>query len=124
MMNHLNYIGVNDMTDVYAATNKFVEAINVQLDASINKDMRHVSERYSVVSAKAGQSYIKLTKTSGGSNSAFAFIIINDNKMGKSGDILKAASWAAPAKHARGNVFSDTKGMEAVNCYGHINYMK
>lgn len=31
------------------------------------------------------------------------------------GDVLKSASWKAPAKHARGNIFSDDNGL---NCMG------
>ncbi len=35
----------------------------------------------------------------------------------KAGDVMKPASWKAPAKHARGNVF-DESGIECVNHYG------
>jgi hypothetical protein len=34
------------------------------------------------------------------------------------GDILKAASWKAPAKHARGNVFDGNWGIGSVGVYG------
>jgi len=40
------------------------------------------------------------------------------------GEIFKAAGWAAPAKHARGNINSETNGMEAFNVDGTIKYLK
>lgn len=40
------------------------------------------------------------------------------------GDILKPASWRAPAKHARGNIFSDQFGMEAIDENGFVKYLK
>jgi len=39
------------------------------------------------------------------------------------GNILKAASWNAPAKHARGNITNEFGGMTSVGPYG-ANYMK
>ncbi len=43
----------------------------------------------------------------------------------KEGDILKAATWKAPAKHARGNVFSPTNGAEAISAGGSsIRYLQ
>lgn len=32
----------------------------------------------------------------------------------ETGDVFKPASWKAPAKHARGNIYSDQNGMEAI----------
>lgn len=40
------------------------------------------------------------------------------------GDILKPASFNAPAKHARGNVSSLAHGMEAISNQGFVNYLK
>ena len=52
---------------------------------------------------KNGQKYIKVTND----NSVKAFIVKSDNGKFKSGDILKPASWKAPAMNsARGNVLS------------------
>jgi hypothetical protein len=44
-------------------------------------------------------------------HSAHAFIDSN-------GDVLKPASYKAPAKHARGNIFDDANGMRYVSAYG------
>jgi hypothetical protein len=46
------------------------------------------------------------------SSRAFAFIDVTN------GDILKPATWRAPAKHARGNVFDDDYGMSHMTPHG------
>ena len=49
-----------------------------------------------VITVKFGRKYAKLLSNNGGSVWAFVDMI--------TGDLLKAASWATPAKHARGNI--------------------
>jgi hypothetical protein len=44
--------------------------------------------------------------------SAHAFVDI------ATGDVLKPASWAAPAKHARGNIFDEHNGLGSMGPYG------
>lgn len=39
------------------------------------------------------------------------------------GDVLKAAGWKAPAKHARGNIFAEDGGFGALTPYG-VNYLR
>lgn len=34
------------------------------------------------------------------------------------GDVLKAAGWKAPAKHARGNIFDDKNGLGSMGPFG------
>jgi hypothetical protein len=51
-----------------------------------------------------GKKYIKITKHNHGS--VWGFVVKEDGPKFRKGDILKAASWAAPATNtARGNVF-------------------
>ena len=67
---------------------------------------------------KKGKRYIKINRknVSGSGLSVFAFI---DAKKGNTyGDILKPASWRAPAKHARGNVFDGNHGISSVGVFG------
>jgi len=60
--------------------------------------------KYSVEFVK-GSKFIKVVSVSWGSRSAHSFICVKPNGEFKFGDILKAASWASPAKNfARGNV--------------------
>ena len=52
------------------------------------------------LSIEEGKRYIRLVKFDGVSRSAYCFVDMTN------GDILKAASWKAPAKHARGNIYN------------------
>lgn len=58
---------------------------------------------------REGGRYVKITQNSG---SVFLFV----DKA--NGDILKAATWSAPAKHARGNIFDKASWKNAVTAYG------
>lgn len=40
------------------------------------------------------------------------------------GDIFKPATFAAPAKHSRGNINSSQDGMEAIDESGFVKYLK
>jgi hypothetical protein len=62
----------------------------------------------------------------GGSVYAFVAKVDNETKaLGtvRAGDILKPASYAAPAKHARGNILDATQGMGCMTVYG-PNYLR
>lgn len=59
-----------------------------------------------------GRKYAKIASVCRGSHSAWAFIDLTN------GDILKPASWAKPAKHARGNILAEDHGVSAVGPYG------
>lgn len=65
-------------------------------------------EEYTTLSVKSGRKYIKLIHN----HSVWAFV----NK--ENSDILKPASWAAPAKHARGNINDDFNGMGGITVHG------
>jgi hypothetical protein len=74
-----------------------------------------------------GRSYTKLVKEDDGghgSKSVYCFVRKSENASKGSlvGDILKAASWSAPAKHARGNIFNENR-MDAVTQFGAV-YMQ
>jgi len=70
--------------------------------------------------SKKGKKYIKISKVernaTGGSVEAFIDM--------STGDIFKPASYSAPAKHARGNIFSDDNGMEAIDAEGDVRYLR
>ena len=42
----------------------------------------------------------------------------------ETGDIFKAASWKAPAKHARGNIYTPEGIVDALTADGHVRYMR
>jgi len=67
-----------------------------------------------VLTVKKNKKYWKVITTPkvGAGGSVFAFInTIN-------GDVLKAASFKAPAKHARGNIFDKMNGLGSMGPYG------
>lgn len=74
-----------------------------------------------VLSFEAGSRYIRIWSRSQEldkvtdrpiNSSAHAFI---DRT---TGDVLKPATWKAPAKHARGNIFDDKNGLGSMGEYG------
>lgn len=58
-----------------------------------------------------GKRYVKIVKQDISQRSVYAFVDTTN------GDILKAATWKAPAKHARGNIFSENP-MKDMTAYG------
>jgi hypothetical protein len=64
------------------------------------------------VTTKFGTKYVRIFKRKYGQESIACFIDM------RNGDILMAATYKAPAKHARGNIFSDQCGMEAMDEFG------
>ena len=67
-----------------------------------------------------GSKFMKLHDdgSTGGGSRVIGFINRN------TGDIMKAASWKIPAKHARGNVLNEDNGLSALNGMGSIRYLK
>ena len=59
-------------------------------------------------SYKFGRRHAKIIKT----GSVHYFVDLEN------GDVLKAASWKVPVKHARGNIFDDNNGLEMMNWTG------
>lgn len=57
---------------------------------------------------KIASKYIKVIRE----GSVYCFINTSN------GDVLKAASWAAPAKGARGNIYNADYGVSACTAYG------
>ena len=65
-----------------------------------------------------GKKYFKIIKKNRVGTSASIHSFVNK----ENGDIYKASSANAPAKHARGNIFNDN-GASALNCY-QVKYLK
>jgi len=65
-----------------------------------------------------GKKYARIVTEDHGSRSVKCFVDLS------SGDILKAASWQAPAKHARGNIFDESKGLDAIDKHGFVKYLR
>ena len=92
----------------------FDSALNRLLD-NIHKDYQGWSSRieYSSgservdITIKPGRKFIKIIRD----NSVWGFVAKSDGTHKgvpmKTGDVLKAAGWASPAKHTRGNIFDN-----------------
>ena len=64
------------------------------------------SEFFSNLSVEEGRKYLKVVKDTGNQKIVWGFIVKEDDNKFRKGDILKAASWSAPARNkARGNIF-------------------
>jgi hypothetical protein len=87
--------------------NFFKGVIKIYTDY-MNETFPDSSVPYDEFTYKNNRKYIKVIR--GGSVHCFV------NK--ENGDVLKAAGWKAPAKHARGNIFDDNNGLGSMNPYG------
>jgi hypothetical protein len=94
----------------------FDEALNNFFVLLRERDEKHTLENYSTLSPNEwdisfGRKYVKIIRGS----SVYAFIEIS------TGNIYKSASWSAPAKHVRGNIYNDNP-LTGTGVYG-VNYV-
>lgn len=66
-----------------------------------------------------GRRYDKVTRAYGSSQGRSAHCFIDRTN----GDVLKTESWKKPAKHARGNIYDASNGVDAMGVYG-ARYLK
>jgi len=96
---------------VIDGTLKYIEHLKKDYEnwgnVSLNNNTEMIKEFADGLGFSEGQKYIKVTKDF--DSSVHSFIVNTDkDKKFKKGDILKAASWKAPARNfARGNVLRD-----------------
>jgi|ERR1019366_1818082 hypothetical protein len=64
------------------------------------------------IEAADGGRYVRVSRVEPGSRSAHSFVDMTN------GDVLKPASWKAPAKVARGNIFDEKNGLGRMGEYG------
>ena len=92
-------------TDVDSALDGLVEDIHKDY-AKWSSKVEYTSgiERVNIT-IKPGRKFIKIIRD----NSVWGFVAKSDGMHKgvpmKTGDVLKAAGWASPAKHTRGNIF-------------------
>lgn len=84
--------------------------ISQEVDKFIEKLNQEFGDENIEYSGDKGSSYYKIIYKSFGSKSAWGFVALKDNpkKGERIGDLLKAASWNAPAKVPRGNILDGT----------------
>lgn len=85
---------------VKEALGRFVAAVQAMLDDYFAKTYTHVQSP--ILSVDYGKRYAKIVRTerTGSGRSVYCFVDSN-------GDILKAASWKAPAKGVRGSILAE-----------------
>ena len=104
-----------------------IDGLNTQVNIYIaelqEEKNKHFAENYNnltppVYTMDIGRRYIRIVENgTGNSTSKNVHSFIDSTN----GDVLKAASWKAPAKHPRGNVFSEKNGAEGRSVWG-ANY--
>lgn len=95
-------------------TEKFeVFVKGVQEIINLSHEQRGFTFEVDKVTVKKGRRYVKVIR----GTSVYAFVDIND------GNVYKPASWKAPAKHARGNIFNDDNGLDCCGAYG-VAYLR
>lgn len=85
---------------------EFIKKVNTEIDVYYAKNLSNLTPEHLVL--EVGNKFLKLWK----GTSCWGFISrVDDILKGapiKKGDLLKAATWKAPAKHARGNIMDGT----------------
>jgi hypothetical protein len=110
MNNTTKTVMVNDTTPQFVTW--FEGMIKLSND-NYDKNLPH-SKRETFTSQVGGR-YVKIVRHQaemGHGRSVHAFIDRTN------GDVLKPASWAAPAKTARGNIFDESNGLARMTAYG------
>jgi hypothetical protein len=100
------------------AVNHWMQVVQSWINTNYAANYSHLTPP--VITMSVGCRYVKIVREDTGrstSKSVFAFIDKTN------GDILKPSSWAAPAKHARGNLFDTMGGLGQVDADG-VHYLR
>ena len=101
----------NIMSNFDEKLDSFVKGVNQIVAVHFATQFPTLEPKSVVVTG--GRKYIKLCNVEHGQVSSVWGFVNAEN-----GDVLKAASFKAPAKHARGNIFDDHNGLKTVSAYG------
>lgn len=95
------------MTDFATALATFLNKANDLLEEGINAENKGWRFTKKLV-AQPGRTYVRIVMLEGDNQHGSAFCFIDK----ENGDVLKAASWKAPAKNfARGNIYDENNGL-------------
>ena len=96
--------------------NVFLKRVKKTRDARMKKEVPNVTPP--TFSFDKGKRYWRVVaKDPSGARHAHSFLDTT------TGDVLKAAGWGKPAKHARGNIYKPDFGMGGIGDYG-AKYMR
>jgi len=96
-----------ELVNWHAACVKLCE--DYKVEHGYNKVPNLAAEKLEI---SQGTRYIKISRIGPKVNSVWAFVDRTN------GNVLKPATWRAPAKHARGNIFDANGGMASMSSYG------
>lgn len=100
------------MTDFDTALQTFVDGCQAIVSKN-DEQYENVKFNTKLSIDPKGRRYVRIVRTdSAGGNSVYCFVDRTN------GNILKAAGWAKPAKHARGNIYNTGNGLNGMNAYG------
>jgi len=104
-------------TEMEARITRYVELLTEATNEHFAAHLENLTPP--VYTMDKGRRYVRIVKneTFGSGRSVHTFIDTTN------GDVLKADSWKAPAKHPRGNVFNDDNGMGGCSVWGG-NYLR
>ena len=108
--------------DVLKRLPDFVSAIQTATNEHFAANLKSLVP--DVISYTIGPKYVRIVKTDGVSPDRTAWEVGNQSRSVwgfvnlTNGDILKAAGWKAPAKHARGNIFAPDFDRKRWSSYG------
>lgn len=109
---------VEEPKDINKAVTMLIKGAQKKIDDDYKKSFPNLTP--TKLGIEKGKRYIKITATTDGGKgqkSVWAFIDTKEDPK-LFGNIYKPASWNAPAKHARGNVFDGSWGVNSVGVYG------
>lgn len=104
------------------ALDRWLNSVHDMMEASYNRDLDRGYKWIVTLTVESGRRFDKIVKQADidrvdGQRFVYAFI------EKATGDIYKPATWKAPAKHARGNIFADDGGLTCADPYG-IRYLR
>ncbi len=106
------------MNDFNDKLKTFVEGIQAKVNARFAKQYPNMTPP--VMTTMKGKRYVRVVQTDlhTGSPNLLAGRSVHCFVDMTNGDVLKAAGWKGPAKHARGNIFNDNNGLDGVSVWG------
>lgn len=108
---------VNSPKDIKKAVEMLIKGAQKKIDADFKSNFPRLKP--TILSFKKGKKYYKIIATTdGGKGQKSVWAFVDATEGPTFGNILKPASWNAPAKHARGNVFDGSWGVNSVGVYG------
>lgn len=103
----------NENTIIVSELEAAVLVFVAECQTLINKHLEDREYKWTeTLSIEPGRKYIRIVSEKHGARRVYCFIDSTN------GDVLKAASWKVPAKHARGNIFAADGGLTHMSAYG------